>query len=78
VALSASIGSNNKAIQNVIDSLKIKNIELRTEKDPDLQPFLFNKQIKIVEIETSKDLNKIKGLVEKLLAKRVDILKKLK
>jgi ERCC4-related helicase len=78
VALSASPGSSQEAIQSMICSLKIKSIELRTENDPDLKPFLFNKEIKIVEINSSNDITKMKDWLDRLLTKRVEILKKYK
>lgn len=76
IGLSASPGSSVEAIQNVINSLHITQLEFRTESDSDIVPYIFNKNIKIVEIEMNADINKIEKLMFNLIQNRIKVLEK--
>ena len=51
LALSATPGSDTRSIQHVIKNLKIEHIEVRAEDDPELAPFVHDKQVEIVMAE---------------------------
>lgn len=78
IGLSASPGSNLEAIQNVVNGLHVTQIEFRTEQDKDIVPYVFNKNIKIEEIEMNGDINKIEKLMYKLIENRLAVLIKFK
>ena len=78
IGLSASPGSNLEAIQNVVNGLHVTQIEFRTEQDKDIVPYVFNKNIKIEEIEMNGDINKIEKLMYKLIENRLSVLIKFK
>lgn len=78
IGLSASPGSSNESIQNIINNLHIKQIEFRTEKDSDIIPFIFNKNINIIEIESNINISKIEYLINCLIENRLIVMKKYK
>lgn len=47
LALTATPGNGSDAVQAVVDSLHISNIEIRDERSLDLQPYLFKKVCRI-------------------------------
>ena len=51
LALSATPGSDARAIQHVIKHLKIEHIEARSEDDAELAPYVHDKQVEIVMAE---------------------------
>jgi ERCC4-related helicase len=48
LALSATPGSDFIKIQNVIEVLNISKIEVRTEDDPDIRGYCYDKQVEII------------------------------
>lgn len=76
IGLSASPGSTIESIQNLVDNLHISKIEFRTERDSDIEQYVFNKQIVIEEVETNTDIEKIQKLLFGLLQQRLDVLVK--
>ena len=51
LALSATPSSTVEGIQDVIDNLNIKEIEVRQEDDYDVKPYMFSKQIELVKVD---------------------------
>ena len=43
LALSATPGNNEEAVQAIVDSLHISHIEIRNESSPDLRQYIFEK-----------------------------------
>ena len=78
IALSASPGSSNQKIEDLICNLHIKKIEFRTEKNSDIKNYIFNKKITLIEIENNFNISKIENLIYSLINNRLDIMKKYK
>jgi len=78
IALSASPGSNSENIQNILENLKIKKIEIRTENDADLKDYLFHKHIELVEVDNTEEINKYLEILISLIKNRLDVLKRFK
>ena len=78
IALSASPGSSNQKIEDLISNLHIKKIEFRTEKNSDIKNYIFNKKITLIEIENNFNISKIENLLNSLINNRLNILKKYK
>jgi len=51
LAITASPGSDLDKIKEIIENLYIENLEIKSEDDPDVKPYLFNK--KIIEVKVS-------------------------
>jgi len=69
LALTASPGANNDKIQEVMSNLSIVNVEVRTEDDKDVRPYVKEKFLNWVSIYLSKDymlrVNKVKDALRK-------------
>ncbi|CAN1175609.1 DEAD-box ATP-dependent RNA helicase FANCM [Linum perenne] len=62
LALSATPGSNQQAVQQIIDNLQISTLEYRNESDPDVIPYVHNRKIELIQVAMGKDatdLNKL-------------------
>ena len=55
VGLSASPGSDLEKITEVCKNLFIEDIEVRTDEDPDLKPYIYETKVDYLEIELPKD-----------------------
>ena len=58
LALSATPGNDFRSIQNVIKNLNIAKIESRTEDDPDVVPYINQKQIEVVKCKLGAEYTK--------------------
>ncbi|KAG8267289.1 hypothetical protein J6590_054686 [Homalodisca vitripennis] len=56
LALSATPGSNIKAVVEVVQNLRISTLELRGEDSPDVTPYTHAKQIEPVSLSLSKNI----------------------
>ncbi|KAJ7949704.1 DEAD/DEAH box RNA helicase family protein [Quillaja saponaria] len=55
LALTATPGSKQKTIQNVIDNLHISTLEYRTESDPDVFPYVHDRKIELIQVAMGQD-----------------------
>lgn len=69
VALTASPGGRSDRIQEVLGSLGIKNIEIRTHFDEDVAPYVQKSSIRIIPVMLSPALRGIKEELDKLTSK---------
>ncbi|KAL8172565.1 hypothetical protein V2J09_024369 [Rumex salicifolius] len=51
LALTATPGSKQQAIQQVIDKLQISTLEYRNESDPDVAPYVHNRKLDLIEVK---------------------------
>ena len=57
LALTASPGSTKEKINEICDNLFIENVEIRTENDADVKPYLQKKTIEYITVELRDDLD---------------------
>ncbi len=69
VGLTASPGGKKTRIQEVLDSLFIKNIEIRTHYDKDVAPYVQKSNMKIIPVMLSPSLKAIKSELDKMISK---------
>jgi Fanconi anemia group M protein len=69
VGLTASPGGKKLRIQEVLDSLFIKNIEIRTHHDEDVAPYVQKSNMKIIPVMLSSRLKGIKAELDKMISK---------
>ncbi|XP_076442631.1 Fanconi anemia group M protein-like [Babylonia areolata] len=60
LALSATPGSDIKAIQKVVSNLLISHIELRSEDSPDIKPYTHERTVEKIVVPLGEELNRIK------------------
>jgi len=72
IGLTASPGWNIERIQEVINNLYIKNIEIRTGYEKDIRKYIVPIDIEKVEVELDNEILEIKDLLEKAIEFRVE------
>jgi ERCC4-related helicase len=72
LAMTASPGGVQEKVQDVCSNLGITHIENRTENDPDVRPYVFDRELEYVTIDLPPDIkaaiNAINALIEDRLA----------
>jgi len=77
LGITASPGSNTEKIQEVCANLHIKSVEMRTDSDPDVKPYIFDKDIEWKYVTVPVEIKSLKLLMEKVLTNRLDKLQEL-
>jgi len=77
IGLTASPGWNIERIEEVINNLYIKNIEIRTGEENDIRKYMTGTEIKRVDVELNNELNNIKDLIIKAIDLRISKIKEL-
>jgi Fanconi anemia group M protein len=72
IGLTASPGSDRKRIDALLQSLNIKNIEVRVSSDPDVSPYVMGKNVNTVYVQKSMGMEtilaKLRPLIERHLS----------
>ncbi|MDO9035767.1 MAG: DEAD/DEAH box helicase [Methanoregula sp.] len=72
LAMTASPGSVQEKVQDVCSNLGIAHIENRTENDPDVRPYVFEREVEYLSVDLPPDIkaaiNSINSLLEDRLA----------
>jgi len=67
LAMTASPGGNKEKIADIVENLHIKSVETRTEMDPDVKPYVHEKEVEIIHVDLPPELKSaledLKGLV---------------
>ncbi|MEM4472548.1 MAG: DEAD/DEAH box helicase [Archaeoglobaceae archaeon] len=77
LALTASPGSDPERIMEIVKNLYIEGIELRTEFDEDVKPYISEKEIEWISIEVPKEIIAIREKLETSIKIRLKKLKEL-
>ncbi|OTA98493.1 hypothetical protein M426DRAFT_325939 [Hypoxylon sp. CI-4A] len=72
LALTATPGSKVEAVQEVIDSLGISHVEIRTEDSMDIRQYVHQRAEDIILLDPSDEMNLVKDLFTKALKPLVD------
>jgi ERCC4-related helicase len=71
LAMTASPGGAQEKVQEVCSNLGIEHVETRTENDPDVSPYVFERDLEYISIDLPPDLKSaiqiINGLIEERL-----------
>ncbi len=70
LALTASPGSDIERIKEVVENLHIEEIEIRTEFDPDVKPYIHEKKIEWIKVDMPKELEEVREAFKKCLELR--------
>ena len=76
IGLTASPGSDLEKIQEVCKNLYIEEIEIRTDKDPDVRPYVHEIDINWVKVELPKVFLEVRKYLQDFLNERLEKLKK--
>jgi Fanconi anemia group M protein len=75
LALTASPGSEVTKIEEVCSNLSIEAVEIRTEKDPDVQPYVQQVDLNWVKVELPEEFKRIKRLLDSCVKGKIQQLK---
>ncbi|MFH1181879.1 MAG: DEAD/DEAH box helicase [Candidatus Woesearchaeota archaeon] len=76
LALTASPGSDLEKIKEVCKNLGIEKIEVRTENDPDVKPYVQELQIDFVKVDLPVEMLEIKKFLESCIKSKLEEVKK--
>jgi ERCC4-related helicase/ERCC4-type nuclease len=77
LGITASPGSNIAKIDEVCSNLGIENIEIMTDDDPGIEPFIHKKKIEWVSVTVPAEIVHLRNIIENVLADRMDELSRL-
>jgi len=77
LAMTASPGGVQEKVQDVCANLGIAHIENRTEDDPDVRPYVFERDLDIVTIDLPEELRAVTSTVNSLIDNRLELLSSL-
>jgi len=72
LGITASPGSNPSKIQEVCAALHIHAVEIRTDSDPDVRPYVFEKDIDWRYVTIPVEIKALRQLMDKVLADRLN------
>ncbi len=71
LAITASPGSEMERIEEVLKNLYIEDVEVRTEWDDDVRPYIHEKRIEWVRVEMPKELREVRDLLKDCIENRL-------
>ncbi len=71
LGITASPGSDPERIKEVCANLHISNVEMRTDSDPDVRPYIFDKDIEWRYVSIPIEIKGLKQLMDKVLSDRL-------
>lgn len=77
LGITASPGSDPAKIQEVCSALRINAVEIRTDSDPDVRPYVFDKDIDWRYVTIPVEIKVLRQLMEKVLSDRLNKLHEL-
>ncbi|MEM4134126.1 MAG: DEAD/DEAH box helicase family protein [Candidatus Micrarchaeia archaeon] len=77
IGLTASPGGNIERIKEIMEALKVENVEIRTETDKDLQKYIPKKEIKWIEVELPQEIKDAISLLNELMDEKAKTLNEL-
>lgn len=76
LALTASPGSEIEKINEVVQNLFIEEVEVRTDEDPDVKPYIKEIKMQWVNVELPEEFKEIKKFLEACFKEKITELKK--
>ncbi len=77
LALTASPGSELEHIEEVCHNLFIDAVEIRTEEDPDVKPYVQEVDVDFIKVQLSLELKEIQKLFQQCVSQRLQQLRQL-
>jgi len=77
LGMTASPGSDITSVEEICRTLHLEHIEVRSETDPDVEPYVQETAVKWVSVELSPELRKISQELRSMLSERIEKLRQL-
>lgn len=75
LALTASPGSDTLKIEEVCKNLYIEAVEIRTDKDPDVKPYIQEVDVEWIKVDLPEEFKKIQQLIQQCIKDKTSQLK---
>ncbi|MEK6839875.1 MAG: helicase-related protein, partial [Nanoarchaeota archaeon] len=75
LALTASPGSTKEKIQEICKNLYVEDVEVRTEQDEDVAPYIQKKDIEHVKVDLPPEMAKASKIIEEVYREKVGMLR---
>ena len=77
LGITASPGSQSDKIEDICSNLGIASIQTKTENDPDVSPFVHQREIEWIKVKVPDEIIKLRRLIEDVLWDRIENLNQL-
>ena len=77
LGITASPGSSLERIEEVCGNIGATRIETKTEVDPDVSPFVHQREIEVVKVAVPPEIQRVRSLLEEVLEERGEALDRL-
>ena len=74
LGITASPGSSLERIEEVCGNIGATRIETKTEADPDVSPFVHQREIEVVKVAVPPEIQRVRSLLEEVLEERGEAL----
>ncbi len=75
LSLTASPGSDKQSIEEVVRNVAAEKIEVRTQDDPDVKPYVQEMEVQYREVDLPPQLTALRDVVARLIRNRLSMLK---
>ncbi len=75
LALTASPGSSKEKINEIVKNLNIKDVEIKSDKDHDVKPYVQKMQADWIKVEFPENFKRLRGLLKGCMNDYMDFLK---
>ncbi len=76
LGLTASPASDSEKIRQICDNLRIANVEIRSDEDADVSPYIKSKLVEEVRVELPEDINRLAASLDGMIKAGVDELRR--
>ncbi|MDW7725643.1 MAG: DEAD/DEAH box helicase [Candidatus Methanoperedens sp.] len=77
LGMTASPGSDHEKVKEVCENLHIKSVEIKTESDRDVKPYIFDKDIEWKYVQVPSEVKELNKLMNNVLTDRLNKLREL-
>jgi Fanconi anemia group M protein len=67
LGMTASPGKNREKIEEILANLHLTNVEIKTDEDPDVKPYIFKRKEKWVDVELPEQLLRVINTLDKIM-----------
>lgn len=77
LGITASPGSQRDKIDDICSNLGISSIQTKTENDPDVSPFVHQREVEWIKVKVPEELIRLRRIIEDVLSQRIENLNQL-
>lgn len=78
LAMTASPGGNEDKIREICENLGVTRVETRTEDDPDVRPYVHERELEVISVRLPEPLREAQGLLHSVLDSRIRSLQEMR